>query len=213
MKIGTRSILFGAHCLFLHPCVLAISWTLLYGLPRDWRLYLAFFVHDLGYFGKTDIDGPEGEEHVHLGARIMRRLCGDEWEEFTRCHSRYWAKRTGRPFSRLCVADKLAFVITPLWLYLPMARWTGELAEYMRRAQCSVEDLRNLQPWEARCLTTGDERSFLAGLRSYVKRWVEHHRDLAEDHWTVARDWSRGEETLTRSCYKCGNCGDRTGCS
>jgi hypothetical protein len=32
-------------------------------------------------------------------------------------------------------------------------------------------------------------------LRSYTNRWVEHHRDLAEDHWTVARDWARGEET------------------
>jgi hypothetical protein len=32
------------------------------------------------------------------------------------------------------VADKLAFVLTPAWLYLPMTRATGELSEYMLRA-------------------------------------------------------------------------------
>jgi hypothetical protein len=134
MSMGTKSVLFGAHCFLLHPLFVAIAWTRVYGLPRDWRLLPRFFVHDLGYAGKRNMDGPEGEEHVHFGAAIMRRLCGRKWEEFTRSHSRYWAKKTGRPYSRLCVADKLAFVLTPLWLYIPMTRWTGELAEYMRRA-------------------------------------------------------------------------------
>jgi hypothetical protein len=32
-------------------------------------------------------------------------------------------------------------------------------------------------------------------LRSYTNRWVEHHRALAEDHWTIARDWTRAEES------------------
>ena len=36
----------------------------------------------------------------------------------------------GLPISRLCLADKLAFALTPAWLYLPMAGWTGELREY-----------------------------------------------------------------------------------
>src|SRR5437870_4037739 len=47
MSIGTKSVLFGAHCFFLHPLFVALAWTRLYGFPRDWRLYLAFFVHDL----------------------------------------------------------------------------------------------------------------------------------------------------------------------
>jgi len=134
MSIGTKSVLLGAHCFFVHPFFVALAWSRLYGFPRDWHLWLAFFVHDLGYAGKENLDGPEGEEHVHFGAAVMRRLCGREWEEFTRCHSRYWAKKTRRSYSRLCVADKLAFVLTPLWLYIPMTRWTGELAEYMRPA-------------------------------------------------------------------------------
>ena len=70
-SIGTRSVLFGAHCFFLHPFFVARAWTHLYGFPWDPRLWIAFFVHDLGYLGKPNIDGPEGEEHPHLGARII----------------------------------------------------------------------------------------------------------------------------------------------
>lgn len=189
MTIGTRSVLFGAHCFFLHPFFSATAWIQLYGIPRDPRIWVAFFVHDLGYLGKRNIDGPEGEEHVRLGAAIMRRLFGPQWEEFTCCHSRFWAKKMGRPFSRLCVADKLAFVLTPLWLYLPMVRWTGEIQEYMRETRRSLSDLRNLEPWEAQCLRSDDEITFLTGLRSYTGRWVNRHRNLAEDYWTVPRDW------------------------
>lgn len=177
-RIASFSILF----------FVALAWAKLFSVPRDARLWLAFLVHDLGYIGTRDMDGLEGEEHVHLGATIMRWLCGRRWEEFTRCHSRYWAKKTGRQFSRLCVADKLAFVITPLWLYLPMARWTGELEEYMANVRLRLDEIRHLKPWEARCLASTDERAFLVGLRSYTRRWVESHRDLAIDEWTVPRD-------------------------
>jgi hypothetical protein len=59
------------------------------------------------------MDGPEGEEHVHLGAKIMGLLFGDWWADFTPRHSRYWAKRNGVSVSKLCYADKLAFAMTP----------------------------------------------------------------------------------------------------
>lgn len=194
MTTGTKRVLFGAHCFFLHPFFVVLAWTRLFAVPRDPRLWLAFAVHDLGYIGKQNIDGREGEEHVHLGAIIMKRLCGRHWEEFTRCHSRYWAKKTGRQFSRLCVADKLAFVITPLWLYLPMTRWTGELKEYMANARLHLQETRHLERWEACCLRSSDERVFLTGLRSYTQRWVEAHLDLAVDEWTVPRDCTTAEQ-------------------
>lgn len=76
MKIGTRSILFGAHCWFIHPWFVAAAWSKLYGFPTDLRLWVAFFVHDLGYWGKPNIDGDEGESHPILGARIMSRFDG-----------------------------------------------------------------------------------------------------------------------------------------
>ena len=68
MTIGTKSVLFGAHCFFLRPWFVAVAWWRLYGFPWDPRLWVAFFVHDLGYVGKPNMDGPEGEEHPLLGA-------------------------------------------------------------------------------------------------------------------------------------------------
>lgn len=74
MKIGTKSVLFGAHCFFLHPFFVAIAWTKLYGFPWDPRLWFAFFLHDLGYWGKPNMDGPEGENHPEWAAKVMHRL-------------------------------------------------------------------------------------------------------------------------------------------
>ena len=82
MNIGTRSVLFGAHQFLLHPLCLAIAWRRLYGFPWDPRLWAAFFLHDLGYIGSGDMDGPEGEKHVELGANIMRALSGNSWGNF-----------------------------------------------------------------------------------------------------------------------------------
>ena len=50
MKVGTKSVLFGAHCLLIHPVCLAIASWRLYGFPWDLRLWLAFGVHDIGYW-------------------------------------------------------------------------------------------------------------------------------------------------------------------
>jgi hypothetical protein len=202
VTIGTKSILYGAHCFFLHPFFVAAAWRRLYGFPLDLRLWVAFLVHDLGYVGRGDMNGSEGEDHVHLGASLMRRLFGRHWEEFTRCHSRYWAKRTQRQFSHLCVADKLAFVITPLWLYMPMTRWTGELPEYMEDVKSQIEDLRHLEPWEEQCLCSSDPRAFLEGLRSYTKRWVEKHKDLVKDEWTVPREWLKSHRGTNTALTK-----------
>jgi len=74
MTIGTKSLLFGYHQFIIHPLLLAICWTKLYGFPFDPRLWFAFFVHDLGYFGKPNMDGPEGQGHVWFGAGIMGTL-------------------------------------------------------------------------------------------------------------------------------------------
>ena len=120
MKIGTKSVLFGAHQFAIHPWFVVWGWWKLFGFPFDPRLWIAFFVHDLGYLGKPNMDGPEGETHVELGAAIMDLFFGPNWAEFCRYHSRFYAKKDGMPFSRLCLAYKLAISLTPYWLYLPM---------------------------------------------------------------------------------------------
>src|SRR3989304_6702871 len=113
MKVGTKSVLFGAHQFMIHPWFVGSAWTKLYGFPWDPRLWVAFFVHDVGYIGKPNMDGPEGETHVEFGANIMGKFFGKEWKDFCLYHSRFYAKRDGAKFSRLCPADKLGVALTP----------------------------------------------------------------------------------------------------
>ncbi|GHE65140.1 hypothetical protein [Roseivirga thermotolerans] len=175
MKIGTKSILIGAHCFFIHPWFVAYSWYKLYGFPFDPRLWLAFFVHDLGYIGKPNMDGEEGELHPYWGANLMGFLFGFKWFEFTLYHSRFLAKKNGASFSKLCVADKLAIVYTPSWLYLPMVRMTGEIHEYMKDSERNSNGTIEVQ---------SSQKLWFKMVKEYVWRWVQEHKDLREDSWT-----------------------------
>jgi hypothetical protein len=190
MRIGTKSVLFGAHCFFLHPWFVAAAWWKLYGFPWDPRLWVAFFVHDIGYLGKPNMDGPEGEKHPEVGARIMGGLfdqqhiyeVGDprasRWHDFCLYHSRYYAKACGARPSRLCFADKLSFALTPRWLYLPMVTATGEINEYLKNAQTA--DSGHWKP------TGYDKRMWHYRLKEYMCNWVAEHKGGAEDTWTSA---------------------------
>jgi len=153
MKLGTKSILFGAHQFILHPIFVAIAYIRLYGFPFDPRIWIAFLVHDWGYWGKSDIDGKEGKTHPVLGAEIMRFFFDEtnvmsydagvgsiywlntKWYDFTLYHSRFYADNNKESYSKLCYADKLAFCIPPMWLYLLLVNLTGEIHEYMNNAQ------------------------------------------------------------------------------
>ena len=170
MKVGTKSVLFGYHQFLIHPWFVALAWWKLYGFPFDPRLWVAFFVHDLGYFGKPNMDGPEGTRHPILGGHIMDRLFGKDWYLFTLCHSRHYAKSTGMSHSRLCVADKLAFAITPYWLCKLQAYASGEIHEYMRAAG------------------TTTFRQWHGIVKAHMRNWVTEHADGREDTWTQARE-------------------------
>lgn len=176
MRIGTKSVLYGAHQFAIHPWFVAAAWWKLYGFPWDPRLWIAFFVHDLGYWGKPNMDGPEGETHVELGARIMGWLFGPKWEAFTCYHSRFYAKRDGAKPSKLCIADKLSICLTPHWLYLPMANWTGEIREYMKLAAYGKYD--------SMPLSVSSQRAWFDSMVEYLRRWVEEHKDGRDDTWT-----------------------------
>lgn len=184
LSIGTRSVLFGVHCWALHPWFVAWAWWKLYGFPWDPRLWVAFFVHDIGYVGLPNMDGPEGERHVEFGAKIMGRLFGEEWRLFCLYHSRFYSKRDGKPFSRLCVADKLSFCLTPSWLYLPMARWSGEIYEYMELAKARTE--AGEPKYASIKLSTDGQHRWWLDVNEYLRRWVEEHKDGREDTWTPA---------------------------
>ncbi len=227
MRVGTRSVLFGAHQFLLHPLFLAEAWWRLWGWkPVGWwlrgypmmrfalydpRLWVAFFVHDLGYLGAPNMDGEEGERHPFLGARLMSALFDraerakertrapeaapygytfedgtwlGRWGMFTLLHSRFLAKGYGLEYSPLCVADKQCIVITPAWLYLPMIRFTGEIREYMSQVTTKYkrEGRSGLNP-----------RVWHRDMVAYLIRWVAEHRDGRPD--TMTTDGRKATDT------------------
>jgi hypothetical protein len=218
VKIGTRSLLFGVHQVFLHPWFVAVAWWKLYGFPRDFRLWFAFVIHDWGYWGKPNMDGPEGETHPEWAARVMSRLFDDRdgraanvpcafedtmaekdhwkldcryWHDFTLFHSRFYAKLNHKQPSRLCAADKLAIGLMPVWLYLPLAWLTGELAEYMEGKNARMP--------------SGDRAAWqwYADARRYCTAWAYEHRDGKADTWTgTKRDLAIEPATLAAARAK-----------
>jgi len=87
MRVGTKSVIFGVHAVWIHPFFVAWAWYQLNGFPWDFRLWVAFFVHDAGYLFKRDMEGFDGQRHVLLGGRIMGWLFDAYWRDFTCCHS------------------------------------------------------------------------------------------------------------------------------
>ncbi len=216
MRVGTKSILFGAHQLLIHPIIVARAWWILYGFPWDPRLWVAFIVHDLGYLGKPNMDGEEGEAHVFLGAKIMGwlfdmnyyrrhdwiplifdRLFGrlepyiganSTWYCFSFYHSRFMAKRYGIPPSRLCFADKLAQTLDPWWFYVPRARALGEIKEYRDPNHKSRGTSKNWRSVE------GSDKEWYLAVQAWAGKWVEEHKGGQADTWTsTPLDYREGE--------------------
>lgn len=145
------SLIIGAHQFLLHPLLLLLAWWRLYGPPRDPRLLAAFFVHDWGYWSCTDLEGESGRTHPEGGARLMTRLFGAEWGQWTRLHSRSYAKMLGWPPSRLCAADKLACALEWPPFYLLRVRLSGELREYRASFPAPGTDLEWARQVQADC--------------------------------------------------------------
>lgn len=184
MKIGTKSILYGAHCFLIHPWFVAWAWWRLYGFPWDPRLWFAFFLHDLGYWGKPNMDGEEGEQHPRWAAGVMGRLFGPRWRDLCLYHSRFLAKKDGKHFSKLCVADKYSFILTPKWLYLLMVNWTGEIKEYMKLATIEVQNVMKAGKYATMNLNSVDQGKWFEDVKEYLYRWVLEHKDMRPDTWT-----------------------------
>ena len=224
MRIGTKSVLFGAHAWWLHPFFVAFGWWKLYGIrgdgpgcPRFWdpRLRVAFFIHDLGYWGKPNMDGEEGEKHPEWGALVMSWLfdryprdfgisphayvtdpCPEgetittakpvgRWGRLVLFHSRFYAKQLYARPSRLCFADKLAICITPWWVYRWTAGLTGEIREYR-------EDAANPSKGWSNKRDCSDRKWYLV-MQKYTRKWVEEFKDGREDTWTEIDRTTKGD--------------------
>ena len=216
MKIGTKSVLFGAHCFLIHPFFVMVAWIKLYGFPLHPAIWISFFFHDLGYLGKPNMDGEEGETHVELGAKVLSvfdyrfifknvhevyrnyphytnlgykkvfEFAGyvfakrntKKWSNFSRYHSRFYAKKDGVNYSKLCVADKLAITLEPHWLYLPRVNWTGEINEYMTQAKNGDGKYNSMK------ITTETQKKWFTDVCNYLREWVEEHKEIKVDTWT-----------------------------
>lgn len=228
LPVGTKSVLLGAHCFFIHPWFVALAWWKLYGWKRitcpstgvvtgmlDLRLWLCFLVHDLGYWKTAEMDGEEGEKHPQFGANIVGRLFdkpGSEetiwlqtgccrrpitrtippthdWHDFLLLHSRWYAKALDRRPSAFCMADKLAIALTPGWLYVPMARLSGEIKEYRSR-ETRPDTSKGWDDWYANHNATDYE--WFKKVQAWVITYVEEHKDGRPDTWTPER--ANGEE-------------------
>lgn len=133
MRVGTKSLLFGAHQFLLHPFTVWVAWKRLFKSRPTWRETVCILVHDWGYWGCRSMDGEDGTAHPEWAARWVRdHLDRPPWDLFylCLCHSRHTAKANGMKVSKLYRADKLSFTLIPWWLYIPMTLLSGELWEY-----------------------------------------------------------------------------------
>ena len=168
MKIGTKSLLFGVHQFILHPLLTLWGWVILYGWSAEkyglvwWKLLVCFAVHDWGYWDRSDIDGDEGVYHVSKGAYLAHKMdCYTDNRYYNLCllHSRSFSQeilynridRFGHPRlhqwgiearqpSMLCWADKLGTAMMPTWLWVFLARLSGELNEYRNNPKYNSRD-------------------------------------------------------------------------
>ena len=132
MKLGTRSLLFGVHHFLLHPLLVGYAWRRVYGRWPTCRQAFCILVHDIGYFGCEEMDGPEGSQHPEFGARVAGHFLGDAGRHMVLFHSRVMAKQYGQEISALCLPDKLTLFLYPAWLYTSLGRLSGELREYQQ---------------------------------------------------------------------------------
>lgn len=167
MEVGTKSLLFGVHQFIWHPITVYRAWKELYGKPT-WGELICIIIHDWGYWGKPNMDGPEGENHPIWSAMwAFKHL--DRYHQtkyhYWLCllHSRHTARTMRKEPSRLCYADKLSFKYDPWWFYLPRAWLSGELFEYRKNAIkngfiTSMASHREWHRWAYKIMVTVGEK-------------------------------------------------------
>ena len=165
MRVGTKSLLVGVHNIVWHPVTVILAWRELYGTWPNWKELVCIVIHDWGYWGSPNMDGPEGEDHPEFAAELAHRWldkkgedvgdgfvidCSDEfWEYWLLClyHSRHYARRDDEEPSKLCWADKLSIKYDPRWFYLLRAQLSGELEEYMALHSRMGESFKTPEEW------------------------------------------------------------------
>ena len=145
LKMGSKSLLFGAHQFAWHPFTVFLAWCELYGLP-NWKETVCIFIHDWGYWGCENMEGNEGKLHPLRAAHFANKWLDPfhqgwgfpgTYMHLCLFHSRTFAADQHAEPSKLCWADKLCVKFDPWWIYLPRVTLTGEIKEYRREAHDS----------------------------------------------------------------------------
>lgn len=208
MKIGTKSVLFGAHCFFLHPWFVAAAWWKLNGFPWDPRLWVAFFVHDIGYLGKPNMDGEEGERHPMTGANICGRLFDHEAPNTFLTQWKYIANILGPICNRIWGRDPQGtdwycfcfyhsrflakrYGVTPSRLCpadkLSICLTPAWLYLPMVRLSGEIHEYMKLADtgkYATMNIPTSARLTWYRGVQDYLRQWVDEHRDGRPDAWT-----------------------------
>jgi len=134
MKIGTKTLLFGNHQFLIHPFFVWLAWVKVYRRLPNWKESICILIHDWGYWGKPNIDGPEGEGHP-LWATLWAKKYLDSgnlngYSYLCAFHSSTIAKRYDTSVSRLCLPDKVGVALMPICLLVLLGKLTGETREY-----------------------------------------------------------------------------------
>lgn len=191
MNVGTKSILFGVHQFLWHPLTVARAWRYLYGRwPRAWE-WVCIFCHDLGYWGKPNMDGEEGRTHPVRGARLAQKIVGWKWPQLssaafdvTIAHSSYYAEIHGLRTSKLYLADKVSILFDPGWLYLLRARATGEIREYVQNSPYraghgwNLDERESEQNWFVWYRNRVQHKAFVHFMAKYDTRDAEWRMQL-----------------------------------
>jgi hypothetical protein len=217
MRVGTKSVLFGAHCFFLHPCFVAAAWWKLFGFPWDPRLWAAFFAHDIGYIGLPNMDGEEGEWHPATGAALMAPFDQHEpycflsrWKWIARvvspiCNSLWGFNPQGMTWYCFCfyhsrfLAKRYGTSPSRLCVADKYALCLTPAWLYlpMVRATGEIREYMKLAgamndgagggKYSAMNISTADQRTWYRDVQDYLGRWVAEHRDGRADTWTPSQ--------------------------
>jgi hypothetical protein len=157
----------------VHPVLVVLAWRRVHRRWPDAAGLLAILLHDVGYWGCPNMDGPEGRNHPQWGAKIAG-LFSKRAAALIRGHSSRYAAARGEPVSDLFLPDKVCVLFESRWFYLLRARLTGELREYL------LNSPREIRQCGARC--------WLAWYQTEVARKLESHEKsfckLYGGHWT-----------------------------
>ncbi len=171
MRVGYKTILWGIHNPLVHGYYVLKAWRVCYKTWPNLDELIAIFFHDIGYWGKRNLDGPEGKQHPYFSMRFVSLFRDTAvLRHLILFHSRSFASQYGQDVSKLALPDKLAITLYPNRLYLLLGSLSGEISEYkemmglthLSNLEWLLETKRLVTHW-VYCNTSAEEKANING--------------------------------------------------